>query len=139
MQVRTMMQQNVISATPDMSLAQVQRLMQDKRIRHLPVVSGTRVVGMVTDRDIRDAAPSPATTLSRGEIAYRLDTTLVKNCMTQDVVSIQPDTDMVQAARILLDKKFGCLPVVDQGALVGVVTEVDCLRAFLALSTTSSR
>ena len=136
MQVRTMMQQNVITATPDMSLAQVQRLMQDKRIRHLPVVSGTRVVGIVTDRDIRDAAPSPATTLSRGEIAYRLDTTPVKNCMTQDVVSIQPDTDMVQAARILLDKKFGCLPVVDQGALVGVVTEIDCLRAFLALSTT---
>ena len=134
MQVRTMMQQNVISATPDMSLAQVQRLMQDKSIRHLPVVTDTRLVGMVTDRDIRDAVPSPATTLSRGEIAYRLDTTPVKSCMTQDVVSIHPDTDMVQAARVLLDKKFGCLPVVDQGALVGVVTEVDCLRAFLASS-----
>jgi acetoin utilization protein AcuB len=89
---------------------------------------------MVTDRDVRDAAPSPATTLSRGEIAYRLDTTPVKSCMTQAVVSIHPDTEMVQAARVLLEKKFGCLPVVDKGVLVGIVTEIDCLRAFL-LST----
>lgn len=134
MQVRAMMQQHVIAATPDMSLAHVQRLMRDHGIRHLPVVSAKRLVGMVTDRDVRDAAPSPATTLSRGEIAYRLDTTPVKSCMTQAVVSIHPDTEMVQAARVLLEKKFGCLPVVDKGVLVGIVTEIDCLRAFL-LST----
>ena len=139
MQVRAMMQQNVISATPDMSLAHVQRLMRDHAIRHLPVVSATRLVGIVTDRDIRDAAPSPATTLSRGEIAYQLDTTPVKSCMTQTVVSIQPDTDMVQAARVLVEKKFGCLPVIDQGALVGVVTEIDCLRAFLLSTDAESR
>jgi acetoin utilization protein AcuB len=134
MQVRAMMQQHVIAATPEMSLAHVQRLMRDHGIRHLPVVSAKNLVGMVTDRDVRDAAPSPATTLSRGEIAYRLDTTPVKSCMTQAVVSIHPDTEMVQAARVLLEKKFGCLPVVDKGVLVGIVTEIDCLRAFL-LST----
>jgi acetoin utilization protein AcuB len=136
MQVRAIMRQEVVSATPDMSLAQVQRLMQDKHIRHVPVVSGSRLVGIVTDRDIREAAPSPATTLSRGEIAYQMDTTPVKTCMTKEVVSITPDTDMVHAARLLLDHKFGCLPVVEDNALVGVVTETDFLQAFLSSSNT---
>jgi acetoin utilization protein AcuB len=132
MQVRTMMQQNVVTATPDMSLAQAQRLMRKKGIRHLPVMSGQRLVGMVTDRDIRDAAPSLATTLSRGEIAYQMDTTPIKNCMTENVVSIPPDTEIVEAARLLLERKFGCLPVVEKKALLGVVTEIEFLRAFLA-------
>ena len=131
MQVRAMMQPEVVSATPDMSLAQVQRMMHSHRIRHLPVVSGKRLVGMVTDRDIRDAAPSPATTLSKGEIAYQMDTTPVKACMTKEVVSITPDIDMVQAARLLLQHKFGCLPVVEDGRIIWVVTETDCLQAFL--------
>ena len=109
--------------------------MRDKRIRHMPVVSGQRLVGIVTDRDIRQAAPSPATTLSRGEIAYQMDTTDVKTCMTKDVVSITPDTDLVRAARLLLERRFGCLPVVEGGALVGVVTETDFLPAFLSASS----
>jgi acetoin utilization protein AcuB len=134
MQVRTMMQKDLVTATPDMSLAQAQRLMRGQHIRHVPVVSGKRLVGIVTERDIREAAPSPATTLSRGEIAYQLDTTPVKTCMTRNVVWITPDMPMVQAAQILLERKFGCLPVVEHGVLVGVVTEIDCLRAFL-LST----
>ena len=75
--------------------------------------------------------PSPATTLSRGEIAYQMDTTPLKTCMTREVVSIHPDADMVQAVCILLQGPFGCLPVVEDGALVGILTEIDCLRAFL--------
>jgi CBS domain-containing protein len=126
-----MMQTHVVTATPDMSLAQVQRLMHDQHIRHVPVISGKRLVGMVTDRDIREAAPSPATTLSRGEIAYQMDTTPVKTCMTEEVVTIAPEADMVQAARLLLEHKIGCLPVIESGAIVGMVTEIDCLRAFL--------
>jgi acetoin utilization protein AcuB len=132
MHIRTMMQTEIMTVTPDTSLAAAQRLMHAQRIRHLPVVSGTRLVGIVTDRDIREAVPSPATTLSRGEIAYQLDTTPVKTCMTREVVWITPDMPMVQAAWILLDRKFGCLPVVEAGTLIGVVTELDCLQAFLA-------
>jgi acetoin utilization protein AcuB len=127
-----MMQTEVVTVTPDTSLGAAQRLMRAQRIRHLPVVSGTRLVGIVTDRDMREAVPSPATTLSRGEIAYQLDTTPVKTCMTREVISIGPDTDMVHAARLLLEYRFGCLPVVEAGTLIGVVTELDCLRAFLA-------
>jgi acetoin utilization protein AcuB len=134
-----MMQTEVVTVTPDTSLGAAQRLMRAQRIRHLPVVSGTRLVGIVTDRDIREAAPSPATTLSRGEIAYQMDTTPVKTCMTREVISIGPDTDMVHATRLLLERRFGCLPVVEAGTLIGVVTELDCLRAFLAAEGGSRR
>src|SRR5262245_25437213 len=131
MQVRAMMRKQLITATPDMPLADVQRLMRDNHIRHVPVVSGKRLVGIITDRDIREASPSPATTLTRGEIAYQMATIPSKHCMTKDVVSIGPDMDMVQATRLLLQRHYGCLPVVDRGALVGIITEMDCLRAFL--------
>jgi acetoin utilization protein AcuB len=129
-----MMQQNLITVTPTMSLAQVQRLMHDKHIRHLPVVRGRHLVGIVTDRDIRDALPSSATTLSKGEIQYQLDTTPVRTCMSRDVVTVHPDDDMVQAARILLDHKYGCVPVMEEERLVGLITETDCLQAFLVVA-----
>jgi acetoin utilization protein AcuB len=130
-----MMQKEVVTATPEMSLAEVQRRMRDRHIRHVPIVSGKQLVGIVTDRDIRDATPSPATTYSRGEIAYQMDTTPVKTCMAQQLVTISPEADMVQAARLLLENKFGCLPVVQDNTLVGVVTEIDCLRAFVESSS----
>jgi acetoin utilization protein AcuB len=110
MHVRTMMHTAVVTVTPDTSLAAAQRLMRTHHIRHVPVVAGPRLVGIVTDRDIREATPSPATTLSRGEIAYQMDTTPVKTCMTREVITIGPDTDMVHATRLLLARRFGCLP-----------------------------
>ena len=131
MHVGGMMQTQILTATPDMTLADVQRLMREHHIRHVPVVSGKRLVGIMTDRDLREASPSPATTLTRGEIAYQMATTPVEPCMTKDVVWIGPDMDMVQATRVLLQGKCGCLPVVDYGTLVGIITEMDCLRAFL--------
>jgi acetoin utilization protein AcuB len=134
MQVSHVMQRTVVTVTPEMSLAEVQRLMREKRIRHLPVVSGKKLVGIVTDRDIREAVPSPATTLSRGEIVYQMDTTAVETCMTKEVVTVSPQTELIQAARVLLEHKFGALPVVERGTLVGMVTEIDFLRALLASS-----
>ena len=85
MHVGVMMQKQVITATPDMTLADVQRLMREHHIRHVPVVSGKRLVGIITDRDLREASPSPATTLTRGEIAYQLATTPIEQCMTKDL------------------------------------------------------
>jgi acetoin utilization protein AcuB len=131
--VRDITPKEVVTAPPEMSLAQAQQCMRDKGIRHIPVVSGTQLVGIVTDRDIRAAMPSPATTLSRGEMAYQIDTTPISTCMTREVVAIGSHMDMAHAARLLLEYRFGCLPVVDAGTLVGVVTQIDCLRAFLAL------
>ena len=135
MQVQAIMQQDVVTAAPTLSLGQAQRLMHDKGIRHLPVVSGTHLVGLVTDRDIRDAIPSPATTLTKGEINYQMDTTPIRTCMTSKVVTVEPDEDTVQVARALLDRKFGCMPVVARGELVGIVTESDVLQGFLAAAT----
>jgi len=129
--VGSMMQTQVITATPTMWLAEVQRMMRNNNIRHVPVVSGKRLVGMITDRDIREALPSPATTLTRGEISYHMETTPIKTCMTKNVVWIGSDIDMVDATRLLVQRKIGCLPVVDNGTLVGIVTDMDCLRAFL--------
>jgi CBS domain-containing protein len=134
MRVRSMMQTHILTVTPEMSLAEAQRLIRDNNIRHIPVVSGTgyqHLVGMMTDRDIQEAVPSPATTLTRGEIAHQMAATAVKTCMTKDVVCIGPEAEMVQAARLLVQRRIGCLPVVDHGTLVGVVTDMDCLRAFL--------
>jgi CBS domain-containing protein len=132
--VRSLMQTPIITVTPEMSLAEVQRLMRDHHIRHLPVMAGPgyqRLVGMITDRDLREATPSPATTLTRGEIAYQMATTAVETCMTREVVCIGPEAELAQAARLLVERRIGCLPVVDHGTLVGVVTDIDCLRAFL--------
>lgn len=131
MPVSALMHTQLITAKPNMSLADVQRRMRDSHIRHVPVVSKNRLVGLITDRDVRDASPSLATTLTKGEIAYQMATTPVKHCMTKDVVWIRPDLDMVQATRLLLQRHFGCLPIMDQGVLVGMITELDCLRAFL--------
>ena len=138
MKVRDMMHVDVVTVTPDMSLAQGQRLMHDKGIRHLPVVSGTELVGIVTDRDIREASPSPATTLSKGEINYQMDTTAIHTCMIRNVVVVQPDDEGTKATRILLDRKFGGLPVVEGKQLVGVLTETDCLQAFVTSSQGAS-
>jgi acetoin utilization protein AcuB len=129
--VGSMMQTQVITATPTMSLAEVQRVMRDSNIRHVPVVAGTRLVGIITDRDLREALPSPATTLTRGEIAYQMATTPIKTCMTTDVVWISPDITILDAARVLVQRTVDCLPVVDHGTLVGVVTAIDCVRALL--------
>ena len=123
--VRSMMHTPIITVTPEMSLTEAQRLMRDHHIRHVPVVSGPgyqRLVGMLTDRDLREALPSPATTLTRGKIAYQMETTSVKTCMTQEVVSIGPEAEMVQAAHLLVQRRIGCLPVVDHATLEGVVT-----------------
>jgi CBS domain-containing protein len=133
MNVREMMQRDVITATPEMSLSQVRQLMHDKQIRHVPVVAAARVVGIITDRDVLEAMPSPATTLSQGEIRYQLDTISIASCMTREVVMLTPDDEMVEAARLLTARRFGCVPVVDAAQLVGIVTEIDCLRVLLQL------
>jgi len=97
------------------------------RIRHLPVLDddGQRLVGIVSQRDLfRDAL---AQALGYGRHAQRkiLDTLSVKEVMTGDVVTTSPDTSLVEAARLLTERKIGCLPVVENGCLVGILTEGD--------------
>ena len=87
------------------------------------------MVGIVTDRDIRLNLPSPATSLSVWEINYLLPKVTVGGVMTTSVIVVDPDRPIAEAARIMMDHKIGALPVVEEGRLVGIITESDFVRA----------
>ena len=132
MRVQDIMQDKVVSAPPDLSLAEALDLMQQHHIRHLPVASRQQIAGLLTDRDIRQAMPSSATTLSLKEIAEQMEIVTLESCMTAPVETTPAQTNAVEAARQLLESRFDCLPVVDGDRLVGIVTATDFLRCFLA-------
>jgi acetoin utilization protein AcuB len=120
-----------ITIPPDTPVLEARRIMQTKTIRHLLVVEDGRLVGIVTDRDIRLNMPSPATTLSVWEVNYLLARLTVREVMTTSVIVVEPDRHAHEAASLLLAEKIGALPVVDGDRLVGIVTETDFLRAFV--------
>ena len=132
MHVRELMTKDPLVVSVDTSLAEARRMMIDRRIRHLLVTDGERLAGIVTDRDIRLKMPSPATSLSVWEINYLLARMTVESVMTKAVITVSPDRDASDAARIMLDHKIGALPVLDAGTVVGIVTESDMVRAFAA-------
>jgi acetoin utilization protein AcuB len=111
------------------SVTTAQDLMRRLRIRHLPVVEGDALVGMLTDRDVRTVLPSPATSLAAGEIRFLLDRLTVDKVMTHPVVTVRPDDALADAVRLVLEKRIGALPVTERGRLVGIITETDLLRA----------
>jgi CBS domain-containing protein len=117
----------------DTPVVEARRTMLEHRFRHLLVTDGGRLAGIVTDRDIRLNMPSPATSLSVWEINYLLARMTVGSVMTTSVITVTPNRDVVEAARIMLDHKIGALPVVDGGAIVGIMTETDIMRAFAAM------
>jgi acetoin utilization protein AcuB len=129
MRVRDLMTAKPITVSPDMPMLQARQRMVDERIRHLIVVEDDRVVGIVTDRDIRLNLPSPATSLSVWEINFLLAKLTVGAVMTFAVLMVDSDRPIAEAARIMIDHKIGALPVVDDGRLVGIVTESDFVRA----------
>jgi acetoin utilization protein AcuB len=131
MQISDVMTRSVITAPPGMSLALAQRLMDDHRLRHLPVVQEGQLVGLVSDRDIRQALPSPMTTLTQAERTYKMWTLAIATCMTREVVTVPPEATMVQGLRQLLAGPYGCVPVLAGGQLVGIVTAIDVLRGVL--------
>jgi acetoin utilization protein AcuB len=128
--MRDRVQKNPVTITPDGSFFEARRLIHERGIRHLPVVDKKgRLVGIVTDRDIRQAAPSSATTLSVHELNYLLEKVTVSGFMTPKykLITITPDTLIEEAVQLLHDHKIGCLPVVEGGKLYGIFTETDAL------------
>jgi acetoin utilization protein AcuB len=138
MLVRDWMTAVPVTIRPDAPVAEAQHLMRHRRIRHLPVVEEGRLTGIITDRDVRTALPSPATSLAVGEIRYLLDRLLVERVMTRPVVTIRPDAPIASAVELLLAHRIGALPVVQDTRLVGIITETDLLRAFAASAGPSS-
>lgn len=130
MLVRDLMTAAPITVAPDLNVLDARQRMAEHRIRHLLVVEYDKLVGIVTDRDIRLNLPSPATSLSVWEVNYLLARLTVGQVMTKAVVTIDPARDAGAAARIMVDDKIGALPVLEGSRLVGIVTESDFVRAF---------
>ena len=133
MKVRELMTKNPLTVPVDTPVVEARRTMLEHRFRHLLVTDGGRLAGMVTDRDIRLNMPSPATSLSVWEINYLLARMTVGSVMTTSVITVDPNRDVVEAARIMLDHKIGALPVVDGETIIGIMTETDIMRAFAAM------
>lgn len=124
---------DVVTVEPGTTLPEATALMREKHIRRLPVVENGRLVGIVTYGDLREAGPSEATGLSIHEITYLLQRLGVEKLMTKKPFTVTPDTALTEAARLMLQHKIGALPVVADGALVGIITESDIFRAFMRL------
>jgi len=134
MNVRDLMTTSPITVGPETPVLDARQLMIDKRFRHVLITDGPKLLGIVTDRDIRLNLPSPATSLSVWEINYLLARLTVASAMTKSLVTVSPRQDTRDAARLMLDHKIGALPVVDGGLLVGIITETDLLRAYVTAS-----
>lgn len=126
------MRTNLITISPDTSIFKAREMMDSHKISHLPVTDGkAHLLGIVTDRDLRQAWASPATTLSVHELTYVLQKLTVANIMTRKVVTATPDMTIERAARILRDHKIGALPVLQDDKLVGLITATDLMEVFL--------
>lgn len=128
LKVRDVYARNVITVTPNTPMLEARRLMDGNNIRRLPVILGDELLGIVTLTDLMRAAPSPASSLSVWEVNYLLDKITVAELMTSPAKTVTPDADLYEVAKIMLKHKIGGLPVVDDGKLVGIVTESDIFR-----------
>ena len=134
MSVADLMTADVVTLTEDETLAHAQRCMARGRIRHLPVVREGQLVGLITHRDLRAASFSIFAEVEANEQRRVFDTVRVVEVMHRDVVTVSPILAVSKAARILLENKYGCLPVVDnEQRLQGIVTEADFLRLTVQL------
>jgi len=130
MLVKNRMSADPVAVTPDTTLADASGLAREHRVRHLPVVEDGALVGIVSDRDLRTALPSPLEPHdpARADAVRR---TPVREAMTRDVVTVGPYDTVEDAARFLCRHRIGALPVVDaHGRLLGMITETDVLSAF---------
>lgn len=131
MTIEKAMSSKVVTLDARSTLLQATRTMKDNKIKHLPVVDGSgALVGIVTDRDLKRASASDATTLEVHELLYLLDKVTIDSVMRKNVVTIEPGTALKQAAALMVEKGIGCLPVVNGGQLVGIITRTDVLRYF---------
>ena len=123
----------VITISPDLPISEALNLMRREHIRRTPVIANGKLVGIVSDKDLLNASPSPATSLSIWEMNYLLSKITVKDVMTTEVRSIDRNTPIEEAARIMIDNKIGGLPVLKEDRVVGIITETDIFKIFLEL------
>ncbi|MBW8057681.1 MAG: CBS domain-containing protein [candidate division NC10 bacterium] len=132
MQVVERMKTKLVVASPTDSVAAAWRLLRQHQIRHLPVVEEGKLVGIVTDRDIRLVFPSALTSGRREQDPHdALEKVAVREIMTGQVVTVAPEASIANVARLLLERRIGGLPVVQGSRLVGIITKTDILAAFV--------
>jgi len=125
MLVRDVMTSNVVTIPSSTPVLEAERILEFHRFERLPVVDKGKLVGIVTKDDLLKASPSPATSLSRGELLYLLAKLTVKEIMKKKVVTVSPDTTVEQATAIAQANRVGCLPVVKNDRVVGILTTND--------------
>jgi acetoin utilization protein AcuB len=127
------MSKHVITISPDMPIAEALNMMKVEKVRRFPVVKEGKLLGLVSDKDLLNASPSPVSTLSIWEMNYLLNKITVSEVMVKNVLTVTEDTPIEQAARIMADNKIGGLPVMRDGGVVGIITETDLFKMFLEL------
>lgn len=140
MLVQEWMTKEVITITPDTSMMKASRLMKEKAVRRLPVVDeASRVVGIVSDRDIKDASPSKATALDMHELYYLLSELKIKDIMTKKTVCARQRDSVEGVALIMMEHSFGGMPVVDEdNKIIGIITESDIFRVLVSITGVQS-
>jgi acetoin utilization protein AcuB len=128
MRIRDVMTKNPITVDSETLVLDAQKIMKENSIRRLPVVDKGNLVGIVTQHDLLQASPSPATSLSIHELNYLLARMKVKEIMKKNPITLTPDTPFEEALKMGQDKKIGSFPVVENGKLVGIATESDIVR-----------
>jgi acetoin utilization protein AcuB len=135
MPVKDWMSKDLVTVEEDTSIMKASRIMKQNNIQHLPVLRQGRVVSIVSDRDLKEATPSKATTLDIHEMYYLLDKVTVKSLMPANLYTIAPGDTVERAAAVMLKNHISALPVVDaKGALAGIITKGDIFRAFVSIS-----
>lgn len=127
------MSRPVIMVSPDAPINDVLAMFRKEHIRRAPVVKDGRLVGIVSQTDLLNASPSPVTTLSVWEMNYLLSKVTVSRVMSKKVRTVSVSTPIEEAARIMADSKIGGLPVMNDGKLVGIITETDLFKIFLEM------
>jgi CBS domain-containing protein len=131
--VKDWMTPNPITAIPETTLPDALMVMKKYNIRRLPVVDGNRLVGIVTRGDLRGAQPSDATSLSIFELHYLVGRITLQQIMTPNPITIPLTATIQDAARLMLQRKVAGLPVMDNGRLVGIITESDIFRMVVSM------
>jgi len=134
MLVKERMSRHPITISPDVSLHDALRIMNQEKVRRLPVLDKKgKLVGIVLEKDLLYASPSPATSLSVYELNYLVSKITVEELMSREVITVEEDCPLEEAARIMVDNNIGGLPVMRRDQLVGMITESDLFKVFLEL------
>ncbi len=136
MLVKSWMTADVITVDEDTPMMKASIIMKEKKIRSLPIVNKTgKLVGIVTDGDLRDASPSKATTLDVYELNYLISTINIKDLMTKDLVFVRPDDTVEFAAILMLENRISSLPVInDKDSLIGIITQTDIFKVLINIT-----